>query len=52
MRGDPGDEGYLLHDGDTNNNPGNTLRANLKDGEEKPRRLPADLTDPERHRYY
>ena len=46
MRGDPGDEGYVLHDGDTSNNPGNTLRANLKEGEEKPRRLPADLTDP------
>ncbi|TWU58885.1 Arylsulfatase [Rubripirellula tenax] len=46
MRGDPGDEGYVLHDGDTDNNPGNTLKANLKQGEAKPRRLPADLTDP------
>lgn len=46
MRGDPGDEGYVLHDGDTNNNPGNTLRTNLKEGEAKPRRLPVDLTDP------
>ena len=46
MRGDPGDEGYVLHDGDTNNNPGNTLNANLKEGEKKPRRLPEDLTDP------
>ena len=46
MRGNPGDEGYVLHDGDTDNNPGNTLKATLKEGEEKPRRLPADLTDP------
>lgn len=43
MRGDPGDEGYVLHDGDTSNTPGNTLRA---DGGQKPRRLPANLTDP------
>ncbi len=40
MRGDPGDEGYVLHDGDTSNNPGNTL----PDGAN--RRLPDDLTDP------
>ncbi|WDI41571.1 sulfatase [Bremerella sp. P1] len=40
MRGDPGDEGYVLHDGDTNNNPGNTLPENAK------QRLPEDLTDP------
>lgn len=40
MRGDPGDEGYVLHDGDTNNNPGNTLPR------EANRRLPEDLTDP------
>ncbi len=46
MRGDPGEEGYVLHDGDTNNNPGNTLKANLKEGEEKPRRLPEGLNDP------
>ena len=46
MRGDPGGEGYVLHDGDTNNNPGNTLTANLKEGEQKPHRLPEDLTDP------
>jgi arylsulfatase A-like enzyme len=38
MRGDPGDEGYVLHDGDTNNNPGNTVG--------KVNRLPEDLTDP------
>jgi len=46
MRGDPGKEGYVLHDGDTNNNPGNTLKANLKPGEPTPRRLPRDMTDP------
>ncbi len=40
MRGDPGDEGYVLHDGDTNNNPGNTLPDDAK------QRLPDDLTDP------
>ena len=38
MRGDPGDEGYVLHDGDTNNNPGNTLPY---DGNH---RLPEDLS--------
>lgn len=46
MRGDPGREGYVLHDGDTNNNPGNTLTANLKPGEPTPRRLPKDMSDP------
>ena len=46
MRGDPGDEGYELHDGDTSNNPGNTLRTGLKPGEKKPKRLPKDLKDP------
>ena len=40
MRGNPGDEGYELHDGDTDNNPGNTLPENAK------QRLPDDLTDP------
>ena len=40
MRGDPGDEGYVLHDGDTSNTPGNTL----PDGANQ--RLPDDLTDP------
>lgn len=40
MRGDPGDEGYVLHDGDTSNTPGNTLPADTK------QRLPEDLTDP------
>jgi arylsulfatase A-like enzyme len=46
MRGDPGDEGYVLHDGDTNNNPGNTLKAGLKEGEPTPRRLPNEMKDP------
>ena len=46
MRGDPSDEGYVLHDGDTNNNPGNTLTTGLKEGEKKPKRLPGDLSDP------
>ncbi|MEL6108588.1 MAG: sulfatase [Planctomycetota bacterium] len=40
MRGDPADEGYVLHDGDTSNNPGNTLPKTSN------QRLPADLTDP------
>ena len=38
MRGDPGDEGYIAHDGDTTNDPGNTVG--------KVARLPEDLTDP------
>jgi len=46
MRGNPGDEGYALHDGETTNNEGNTLRTGLKEGEPKPKRLPEDLTDP------
>ena len=46
MRGDPGAEGYVLHDGDTDNKPGNTLASFAKEGETKPRRLPEDLTDP------
>jgi arylsulfatase A len=40
MRGNPADEGYVLHDGDTSNTPGNTL----PDGANQ--RLPDDLTDP------
>lgn len=40
MRGNPGDEGYVLHDGDTSNNPGNTLPEGAK------QRLPDNLTDP------
>lgn len=40
MRGDPGDEGYVLHDGDTSNKPGNTLPEGAN------QRLPDDLTDP------
>lgn len=38
MGSDPGAEGYLAHDGDTNNNPGNTVG--------KVKRLPTDLKDP------
>jgi arylsulfatase A len=40
MRGDPGEHGYALHDGDTSNTPGNTLTDAAK------QRLPDDLTDP------
>ena len=46
MRGDPTDEGYIAHDGDTNNNPGNTLKTGLKEGEPKPKRLPDSMSDP------
>ena len=46
MRGDPGKEGYVLHDGDTTNDPGNTLKKGLKEGEPTPKRLPKDMTDP------
>jgi arylsulfatase A len=42
MRGNPGDEGYVLHDGDTSNTPGNTLPDDDK------QRLPENLTDPKR----
>lgn len=38
MRGDPGEEGYAVHDGDTSNKPGNTVGSAS--------RLPDDLTDP------
>ena len=40
MGGDPGAEGYVIHDGDTNNNPGNTLT-----GADKVR-MPDDIKDP------
>lgn len=40
LRGDPGEEGYLVHDGDTSNTPGNTVTGQGKV------RLPDDLTDP------
>jgi arylsulfatase A-like enzyme len=40
MRGDPGDEGYVLHDGDTDNKPGSTLPASVTHG------MPETLTDP------
>lgn len=46
MRGDPGKEGYVVHDGDTTNDPGNTLKAGLAKGEPTPRRLPKDMDDP------
>ena len=46
MRGDPGDEGYVAHDGDTDNKPGNTLNAGLKEGEVKPKRIPEEMKDP------
>ena len=38
LRGDPGKEGYVVHDGDTNNNPGNPLKGL--------RRMPEVMTDP------
>ena len=38
LRGDPGKEGYVVHDGNTNNKPGNPL-AGLK-------RMPEVVTDP------
>ena len=40
MRGDPGEQGYAVHDGDTSNNEGNTLPDDAK------QRLPDNLTDP------
>ena len=40
LRGSPADEGYVVHDGDTNNNPGNTLDGTVSNG------MPADMTDP------
>lgn len=40
MRGNPADEGYALHDGDTTNTEGNTLPDDAK------QRLPADFADP------
>lgn len=38
MRGDPGKEGYVVHDGATDNKPGNT-QAGMK-------RMPEEVTDP------
>ncbi|MEO0447028.1 MAG: sulfatase-like hydrolase/transferase, partial [Verrucomicrobiota bacterium] len=38
MGGDPAEEGYTLHDGDTNNTPGNTVG--------KVKSQPKDITDP------
>ena len=46
MRGDPGENGYIVHDGATDNNPGNTLTFNLPKGAPIPRRLPKDMSDP------
>ena len=46
MRGDPAKAGYVLHDGATDNNPGNTLKYGLERGERTPRRLPKDMADP------
>ena len=40
MNGDPGDEGYVAHDGNTNNTPGNTL-----EGQDKVK-MPEDMKDP------
>lgn len=46
MRGDPAGEGYLAHDGNTDNKPGNPLNSWAKEGNRKPRRLPAGFSDP------
>lgn len=46
MRGDPGKHGYVVHDGDTTNDPGNTLKKGLKPGSPIPKRLPKDMSDP------
>ena len=46
LRGDPGKEGYVIHDGDTNNNQGNTLKFGLAPDEPTPKRLPKNLADP------
>ena len=46
MRGSPADEGFLAHDGNTDNKPGNTLNTWAKDGQPKPKRLPDGFSDP------
>ena len=47
MRSDPGEHGYAVHDGDTDNNPGNTIKRDLQKGDPKPTRLTEELmTDP------
>ncbi len=47
MRSDPGAHGYAVHDGDTDNNAGNTIRRFLKEGDPLPTRLTEELmTDP------
>lgn len=50
MRSDPGAHGYSVHDGDTDNDEGNTIKRFMKDDtDEKPRRLTEELmTDPKR----
>ncbi len=46
MRGDPGKEGYVVHDGATTNSEGNTMTWNLGPNDPRPRRLPEDMSDP------
>lgn len=46
MRGNRGKEGDIVHDGPTTNNEGNTMSADLSDGQPKPKHLPKDLEDP------
>jgi len=46
MRGNPTEEGYLVNDGATDNNPGNTLRIDTNSGDKMSKRLPKDMTDP------
>jgi arylsulfatase A len=46
MRGDPGKEGYVVNDGATTNNEGNTLTWGLGKDDPKPKRLPEDISDP------
>ena len=46
LRGDPSDEGYVMHDGDTNNNPGNTVgKVSRQPKEVKDPKLMFDITD-------
>lgn len=43
MRGDPGEHGYALHDGDTSNTPGNTLRRSREHRNAATRHAPETL---------
>lgn len=43
MRSDPGEHGYAVHDGDTDNNPGNTIKRFMKEGDVQPKRLTEEL---------